>query len=116
MEEKAAALEADLTKTVAELKVKDEELAARSRYVADIQTRCERLEGELNDGRAKLQAAEDALTRSSERSKDLPDFTEGLITTSDPVKGENGHAGGRMTKSLIDLQDEDVQENGKKRR
>ena len=115
LEGKAAALEAELTKIVAELKGKDEELTARLRSVADIQTRCQRMEDELKDEGTKRQAAEDALARSLERSGDLPDVMEGLLTSSVPVKDENGHAG-RMTKSLVDLQDEDVTEDKKVRR
>ena len=115
LEGKAAALETELTKTVAELKEKNDELAARSRSIADDQTRSRGLEDELKDERARRQIAEEALTRSAERSEDLPDVMEGLLSTSVPTKGENGNAG-RMTKSLIDLQDEDVQEEKKERR
>ena len=116
LEETTVALEAELAKTIAELKVKEGELDATSRTMVGDQTKLQRLEDELKDERANRQAAEEALTRSTERSKDLPDFMEGLTTTSDPAKGGNGHAGGRMTKSLIDLQDEDAQENNQKRR
>ena len=113
LEEKSAALEADLAKTVADLKRKDDELAVMSRTMAGDQMELQHLEDELKDEKAGRRAAEEALTRSSERSENLHDAMGGLLTTSVPAKGENGHAGGRMTKSLIDLQDEDRQEDRK---
>ena len=88
-------MEAELTKTVAELKAKNDE---------------------LKDEKAGRRAAEEVLTRLSVRSADRPEFMEGLLTTDDQTEGENGHPGGRMTKSLIDVQDEETQKDRSERR
>ena len=111
LEGKAAALKTELTETVAKLKGKDDELAATSRTMAGDQMELQRLEDELKVERAERRAAEEALARSSERSEDPPEVMEVFLTTSDRTEGENGHAGGRMTKSLIDLQDEETQKD-----
>ena len=116
MEGKAAALETELTKTVAQLKGKNDELAATSRTMAGDQMELQRLEDELKDERAGRRAAEEALTRLLERSENLPGIMEGILTTSVPANGENGHGGGRLTKSLIDLQDEKTHVDEEKRR